>query len=378
MKHILTIAAIGLITLALACATPEDKKVVEFTTSSYGTLSDGTQVSQFTLRNANGMEMKVIEYGGIITNLTAPDKDGEFEDIVLGYDSLEAYVAENPFFGALIGRYGNRIARGKFTLDGVEYKLDTNNMPNHLHGGDVGYDKVVWKGEQVESDRGVALKLTYTSWDGEEGYPGELDIVVIYTLTNDNEVEFDYTATTDKKTVVNLTQHTYFNLSAMEDDILDHELVLNADHYTPVDRTLIPTGEIAVVDGTPFDFTEAKTIGKEIGADHEQIRYGLGYDHNWVINEGDEDLNFAASLYEPESGRFMEVYTTEPGIQFYSGNFLTDNIAGKNGVINNYRTGLCLETQHFPDSPNQPNFPSTVLDPGETYHTTTVYKFSTK
>lgn len=378
MKHILTIAALGLLTLTLACTTSEDKKVAEFSTSSYGTMEDGTEVSLFTMRNANGMEMKVIEYGGIITELTAPDKDGVYEDIVLGYDSLEAYVAENPFFGALIGRYGNRIAKGKFTLDGVEYTLDTNNAPNHLHGGDIGYDKVAWKGEQVESDRGVALKLTYTSWDGEEGYPGKLDIEVIYTLTNDNEVEFDYTATTDKKTIINLTQHSYFNLSAMEDDILGHELAINADHYTPVDPTLIPTGEIAEVDGTPFDFTTAKAIGKEIGADNEQIRRGLGYDHNWVLNEGDEDMNFAASLYDPASGRFMEVYTTEPGIQFYSGNFLTAAVEGKNGIVNDYRTGLCLETQHFPDSPNQPNFPSTVLEPSETYRTTTVYKLSTK
>ena len=372
------ILAILSITVAMACNSSEDQKVGSFTTETYGTMPDGTEIKQFTLTNASGMEMKVIEYGGIITNLTAPDKDGVFEDIVLGYDSLEAYVANNPYFGALIGRYGNRIGGAKFSLDGVEYSLATNDGPNHLHGGVKGYDKVVWTGEEVTMENGRALKLTYTSPDGEEGYPGTLAMEVIYRLGNDNSLEFDYRATTDKKTVVNLTQHTYFNLTAMEGDILGHELVINADQITPVDATLIPTGEFMDVEGTPFDFTESKEIGLEIGAEHQQIERGGGYDHNWVLNESDEELGFAASLYDPASGRFMEVFTTEPGIQFYSGNFLNRFNRGKGGVINNYRTGLCLETQHYPDSPNQPNFPSTVLEPGEEYHTVTVYKFSTK
>ena len=341
---------------------------------------DFGSIKLYTLSNANGMQMKVTNYGAIITSLMVPDRDGKLADVALGHDSLEKYLnaADKPYLGAIVGRYGNRIAKGQFTIDGTTYELATNNGENHLHGGNIGYDKVVWDAKPDPAKN--AIVLSYHSHDGEEGYPGNLAISVTYTLTDENELVVDYEATTDKATPVNLTQHTYFNLKGEgEGTILDHELMLNAKQFTPVDSGLIPTGELVDVAGTPFDFTSAKEIGRDVAARHNQLLYGGGYDHNWVIDRGGkEGLVLAAQLYAPASGRMMEVHTTEPGIQFYCGNFLNGALTGKAGKPYVYRGGLCLETQHYPDSPNQPNFPSTILKPGEKYETKTVFRFSTK
>jgi len=333
---------------------------------------EGQAITEYTLTNANGMQAGIINYGGTITRLTAPDKNGRFGDVVLGFDSLSGFLQRgNPFFGALIGRYGNRIAKGKFTLDGQTYTLAGNDNGNNLHGGKKGFDKVVWTAEK-QSDS--SLKLTYRSKDGEEGYPGNLDVTVVYTLTADNALKIEYTATTDKATPVNLTNHAYYNLSAATDStILDHELQISADKYTPVNAQLIPTGQIADVKGTPMDFTTSKPIGRDIA----QVKGG--FDHNWVLNKNGNTLEKIATLYHPTSGRVMDVYTTEPGIQFYSGNFLNGTLKNtKGGAKYVKHAALCLETQHFPDSPNQPNFPNTIAKPGETYKQTTVYKFSVK
>lgn len=342
----------------------------------FGKLSDGTPISLYTMRNANGMTMQVMNYGGIVTSLKTPDRNGTLVDVVLGYDSLEAYEKKNRFFGALVGRYGNRIANGKFVLDGKEFALVQNNNDNHIHGGRKGFDKVVWKIEEAPSNEGVALKLSYLSKDMEEGYPGNLDVTVTYTLTDDNEWKIDYKATTDKKTIVNLTQHTYFNLNGGKKDVLDHEVSINADKFVPVDEELIPTGELPAVENTPFDFRTPVAIGERINDDHEQIRFGKGYDHTWVIKG--EGLKPAAEVYDSLTGIEMMVYTTEPGVQFYTGNFLDGSVTGKNGVVYKQRTGFCLETHHFPDSPNQKNFPSVVLSPGETYSTQTIYQFDVR
>lgn len=343
----------------------------------FGKLPDGTEVKLYTLKNKNGIEMNVMNYGGIITHLKTPDKNGRVEDIVLGYDSLAGYLKSSPYFGALIGRYGNRIGKGKFTLEGNTYTLAQNNNGQHLHGGDNGFDKVFWTIEPYTSEKGEALKLTYLSKDKEEGYPGNLQVEVEYILSDKNELEINYRATTDKKTVVNLTQHSYFNLTGNANrNILDHELMIKADQIVPVDKTLIPTGKFLNVRGTPFDFTEAITIGKRINDKHEQIQFGLGYDHCWVLSSKDS-VKLAASLFEPTSGRMIQVYTTEPGMQFYSGNFLDGSITGKGGVVYQQRFGLCLETQHFPDSPNKPEFPSVTLSPGEVYKSQTTYRFTT-
>jgi len=334
--------------------------------------TDGKAITEYTLTNANGMQLSVINYGGTITKLTAPDKNGKFGDVVLGYDSLSGYLQRgNPYFGALIGRYGNRIGKATFTLDGQTYNMDKNDGANSLHGGNKGYDKVVWTAEKQGDN---SLKLTYHSKDGEGGYPGNLDVTVVYTLQADNAVKIDYTATTDKATPVNLTNHAYYNLSAGTDStILNNEIQINADKYTPVDAGLIPTGELADVKGTPFDFTASKPIGRDIA----QVKGG--YDHNWVLNKKGNSLEKIVTLYHPGSGRVMEVYTTEPGVQFYTGNFLNGRLANtKRGARYVKNAALCLETQHFPDSPNHPNFPSTILKPGQTYKSTTVYKFSTK
>lgn len=360
----------------------ENSNKMNIVKSDFGTL-DGASVSLFTLTNENGMEVKITNYGGTITSLKVPDKEGNFEDVVLGFDTLEGYLSDayktaGPYFGAIIGRYGNRIANAKFTLDGTEYELAANNNPNHLHGGIKGFDKVVWEAEEVRTDKGVGLKLHYVSEDMEEGYPGTLTVDVVYTLTNDNEIVMDYTATTDKKTIVNLTNHSYFNLNAGKSDILDHEVMINADQFIPVDGTLIPTGELRDVAGTPFDFTSPTAVGARIKEDNEQLKYGLGYDHCWVVKGENGKMRLAATVYEPNSGRFMEVHSTEPGIQFYSGNFLDGTLTGSRGVVYKHRYGLALETEHFPDTPNQPDFPSVELNPGETYHTQTIYKFSTK
>ena len=343
---------------------------------AFGTLPDGRGVDQYTLKNANGMEVKIMNYGGVITHWTAPDKDGKFEDIVLGFDSLAGYFTPPPYFGAIIGRYGNRIAKGKFTLDGKNYQLAKNNSENHLHGGLVGYDKVLWNAEPIEEEES-ALKLTYLSKDGEEGYPGNLNITVVYTLQKDNSLKMDYSATTDKATVINLTNHSYFNLSGSKKDILDEEVTLNADRYLPVDKGLIPTGELRSVTGTVFDFTKPTVIGKGINeVKDEQIKLGGGYDHAWILNKKGNELSLAAMVLEKTSGRKMEVLTTEPAIQFYTGNFLDGKLTGKGGVKYAKRFALCLESEHYPDSPNQSTFPTTVLKPNETYKTTTIYKFS--
>lgn len=346
------------------------------TVAPYGKLKDGSEVSLYTMTNGKGSTMKVMNYGGIIVSLEVPDREGNLVDVVLGYDSLAEYEKRNPFFGALVGRYGNRIAGGKFTLDGTEYDLVKNNNGNHLHGGTKGFDKVVWSAEEVPSEEGVALRLSYLSKDMEEGYPGNLDVEVLYTLTSDNTIKFDYVATTDKKTVVNLTQHAYFNLNGGKRDILNHELLLNADEFVVVDEQLIPTGEIRSVENTPLDFRKPVKIGERIDDDYEQLRLGRGYDHCFVING--QGLKFTAEVYDSLSGVVMTVHTTEPGVQLYTGNFLDGSFSGKDGVVFKKRTGFCLETQHFPDSPNRSEFPSVVLNPGEIYKTQTTYQFSVR
>lgn len=344
---------------------------------SFGTAPDGRPVTLYTLRNAKGVEATICNYGGIVTSLKVPDRNGKMGDVVLGYDNLAGYLKETPYFGALIGRYGNRIAQGKFTLDGNQYTLATNNGPNALHGGIKGFDKVVWDAKPVMSPDGASLELRYVSRDGEEGYPGTLTVTALYTLTPDNALRLEYMATTDKDTIINLTQHSYFNLAG-QGDILGHKVMIKADKFTPVDSTLIPTGELPPVAGTPFDFRTATTIGARINDANEQLKFGGGYDHNWVIAKPAGKLGLMARVDEPTSGRVLEVLSTEPGLQFYSGNFLDGTITGKGGVVYQHRNGFCMEPQHFPDSPNKPNFPSVVLKPGQVYHNTIIYRFSTQ
>ena len=343
--------------------------------SNFGKTPDGQSVALYTLTNSKGAVAKITTYGGIVTELHVPDKNGKKGDIVLGFPSLEGYLKGHPYFGALVGRVGNRIAKGKFTLDGKSYKLATNNGVNHLHGGVRGFDKAIWQAEPLAGKNGVAF--TRTSPDGEEGYPGTLTVRVSYELTDNNQLVVEYRATTDKATPVNLTQHSYFNLAGEgSGDILGQSLLLNADRFTPVDGTLIPTGELANVEGTPFDFRNPTAIGARIAQPNPQLKHGQGYDHNWVLNRSGEGLQMAAIATDPVSGRTLEVTTTEPGIQFYAGNFLDGTIRGKSGHVYKQRSGFCLETQHFPDSPNQPSFPSTILKPGEKYHSITKYKLS--
>jgi aldose 1-epimerase len=338
--------------------------------SDFGKAKEGQPVDLYTLTNASGMTVKITNYGGIVTSLQVPDKNGKFDDVVLGFDTLDQYLEGHPYFGALVGRYGNRIAKGKFTLNGTEYQLAANNGENHLHGGIKGFDKVVWNAEMVKKENEMGVKLSYLSKDGEEGYPGNLTAVVTYVLTNDNELIINYKAETDKPTPVNLTHHSYFNLKgAGNGDILGHLLTIDADRFTPVDEGLIPTGELKSVKDTPMDFTVPKAIGERI----DQVKGG--YDHNYVLNGWDGSLRLAAKVVEPLSGREMEVWTTEPGLQFYTGNFLDGTITGKNGKVYNKHYGFCLETQHFPDSPNKAGFPSTILEPGEKYTHTTIYRF---
>src|SRR3954464_7468742 len=356
-----------------------DVIVVPHSPWTFGTVA-GQTVQLFTLKNAKGIEVQVTNYGGIITSIKTPDRAGRLADIVLGYDSLAGYLRDSPYFGAIVGRYANRIARGKFTLDGKTYTLAVNNGPNSLHGGVRGYDKVVWTAEALKDHDGQDnLVLRYTSPDGEEGYPGTVHVQVVYTLTDD-ALMVVYEATTDKATPINLSQHTYWNLAGdAQRDVLGHIVTINADSITPVDSTLIPTGEIAPVEGTPFDFRAPTAIGARVDQrQNTQIRYGNGYDHNWVLNRDGAAagaLVFAARVVEPSSGRTMEITTTEPGLQFYSGNFLDGSITGKGGAVYRFRYGLALETQHFPDSPNHPNFPSTILRPGQQYRSRTVFKF---
>ena len=344
-------------------------------------VEDFDRIQLYTLSNSNGMKVKVTNFGAIVTSIVVPDRDGKFSDIALGYDQLEDYInaVDKPYFGAIVGRYGNRIAKGEFTLDGESYSLAVNNSPNHLHGGVIGFDKVVWDAKLTRGPEWQGVELKYLAKDMEEGYPGNLSITVTYKLTSANELRVDYHATTDKATPVNLTQHTYFNLKGEgEGTILDHELMINAKRYTPVDSTLIPTGELAPVQGTPFDFTSSKTIGRDIGQDDTQLEYGLGYDHNFVLDRDSDGLSHAATVYEPASGREMVIHTTEPGIQFYCGNFLDGRLIGKAGKPYIHRGGFCLETQHYPDSPNQKSFPSCILRPDGVYQTTTVFTFNVK
>ena len=346
---------------------------------SFGKTTDGTAVEIYTLTNSKGAEARIMTYGGTVVSLKMPDRKGIYDDIVLGYDSIDGYLSDpGTYFGALIGRYGNRIAKGRFTLDGKEYVLATNNNENHLHGGVKGFDKVVWTAKPAADKKGSALELTYFSKDGEEGYPGNLNVKVVYTLTENNELKIEYSAAADKTTVVNLTHHSYFNLAgAGNGDILKHQMQINADSFTPIDSGSIPNGELRKVKGTPFDFIVPTVIGARIEQADEQIKFGSGYDHNFVLNKTGQALTFAARVYEPTGGREMQVYTTEPGIQFYSGNFLA-GVKGKNGKIYAKRNGFCLETQHYPDSPNQPQFPTTTLKPNQKYSQTTIYKFTAR
>jgi len=345
----------------------------------HGTLPDNRQVFLYTLQNASGMKAEISELGATIVSLYVPDRKGNIADVVLGYDSVSGYLNGSSYFGAIVGRYGNRIAKGKFTMEGKEYQLTVNSGTNHLHGGAKGFDKVLWKGEPIESKTDPALKLTYVSEDGEEGYPGTATVIVTYTVTENNELRIDYEGTTDKTTILNPTHHSYFNLTGdLKKKILDHELMINADAFTPVDQNLIPTGELKKVEGTPFDFRKPEKIGLRINDKNEQLSFGIGYDHNWVLNDYNKDVHLAATLYDAQSGRYMEVLTDQPGLQFYSGNFLDGSANGKSGIAYAYRTGLCLEAQLFPDSPNKENFPSAFLKSGEVYHQTTIYKFSTK
>jgi aldose 1-epimerase len=342
---------------------------------------EGNAVELATLKNSRGVELQAINFGGTITSLKVPDRTGAMADVVLGFETPDRYWAEPPppYFGSIVGRYGNRIAGARFSLGGRTYKLAANNGPNHLHGGVRGFDKRIWETSTRNSAQGSSVMFSRTSSDGEEGYPGNLRVTVTYTLTEKNEVIIEYRATTDKATPVNLTQHSYFNLAGEgSGDILGHQLTVNADRYTPVNDTLIPTGELAPVEGTPFDFRQATAVGARIGADHPQLKAGKGYDHNYVLNRKGTGPQFAARLTDPKSGRTLEVATTEPGMQFYSGNFLDGTIKGKQGHVYAHRSGLCLETQHYPDSPNQKSFPSTILQPGKVYSSRTIWTFSAK
>jgi aldose 1-epimerase len=355
----------------------ESSSKCSITHEPFGTAPDGKPVEIYTLRNENGMEVRIMTYGGIIQSIKVPDKDGKFGDVTLGYDTLDGYLTNSPYFGALIGRYGNRIAKGHFTLDGQDYTLATNNVPNSLHGGNKGFDKVVWTVAEAEVEDGaIELELTYRSKDGEEGYPGTLDVKATYKLmAKENELQLKFKATTDKDTIVNLTAHSYFNLAG-QGDVLGHVVFIDADKFTPVDSTLIPTGELKPVAGTPFDFLTPTAIGARIGQDDEQLKFGGGYDHNFVVNHEMGKLALDARVTDPGTGRVFEIWSTEPGLQFYSGNFLDGTIVGKGGETYVHRGAFAMEPQHYPDSPNHSNFPSVVLHPGDVYHNTIVYKFS--
>ena len=362
--------------LFVVCLTAAQAQKI--TRNDFGKTPDGESVELFTLTNAMGMEVKITNYGGIVVSLTAPDRNRKFADVVLGFNDLESYLKGHPYFGSIIGRYGNRIAKGRFSLNGVEYKLAVNNGPNHLHGGIKGFDKVVWAATLTMTKAGASLSLTYVSKDGEEGYPGNLNTRVVYTLTNRNELRIDYFASTDKDTVVNLTNHSYFNLAGEGNgDILNHLLTLNSNYFLPTDATSIPVDHLRNnVRGTPFDFLMPKSIGERINQDDQQLKFGSGYDHTWIVNGRMGVLRQAALVYESTTGRVMEVWTTEPGVQFYTGNFLDGTLTGKSGKTYPRRSGFCLETQHYPDSPNKPKFPTTTLRKGAKYRSTTIYRFS--
>ena len=369
------------VSAALGKEAPPVKGKLQIREEAFGKTGDGRPVDLFTLTNPNGMEVRAMTYGGIIVSIRVPDKNGKIADVVLGHEKLEGYLPNPPYLGAIVGRYANRIAKGAFTLDGAKYTLPKNDGPNTLHGGLSGFNQKVWEGREFKNAKGVGVAFTYLSKDGEEGFPGNLKTKVSYTLTNENQLILDYEATTDKATPLNLSQHSYFNLAGEgNDDILNHVIMLNADRFTPVDKTLIPTGELRPVQGTPLDFNHPTAIGARIDDPYEQLALGHGYDHNFVLNRADKDggLTLAARVHEPTSGRVLEVSTTEPAVQFYSGNFLDGTIVGKNGHVYKRRYGFCLETQHYPDSPNHSDFPSTILKPGETLHSETIFKFSTE
>ncbi len=366
----LACVAAGAVLVSHAAFASQEIKVRPF-----GETEEGEAVDLYTLVNSEGAQVEITNYGGIVVSLMMPDQEGEFDDIVLGFDTLDEYLEGHPYFGATVGRYANRIANAEFTLDGETYTLTANDGPNHIHGGDQGFDRVVWLAQAHTASNGPVLRLYYVSEDGEEGYPGNLEVMVTYTLTNDNELRTDFHATTDAPTICNLTHHSYFNLAG-EGDILDHVVMMPADHFTPVDEELIPTGEIQSVDGTPFDFREPTPIGARIDDDDEQLEQGGGYDHNWVYDKETGELTLLARVTEPESGRVMEVLSTKPGMQLYTGNFLDGSLTGKDGWVYEERHAFCMEPHYFPDSPNQPDFPSAVLRPGETYEHTIVYRFS--
>jgi aldose 1-epimerase len=370
---IATLGAAALVGCLEVSQKPQEKGRV--TLKSFGQTKDGTPVSLYTLRNDKGAEAGICNYGGIVVFLKMPDRDGHMGDVVLGYDNLADYLKDSPYFGAMIGRYGNRIAKGKFTLDGKEYTLAINNGPNALHGGLKGFDKVVWEARILASLDGPSLELRYVSKDGEEGYPGNLAVTAVYTLTDDNALRLEYTAMTDKDTIINLTQHSYFNLAG-KGDVLGHVVMIPADKFTPVDSTLIPTGELKPVEGTPFDFRTPTAIGARINQDDEQLKFGNGYDHNWVFNKQPGALTLMGRVYEPTTGRVLEVWSTEPGMQFYTGNFLNGTNKGKGGWVYQFRDAFTMEPQHYPDSPNHPNFPSVELKPGQIYKNVIIYKFS--
>jgi aldose 1-epimerase len=349
----------------------------EITRVPFGTLPGGAQVSEFTLRNGKGMVVKILDFGGIIREIHVPDREGQFADVALGFDTLAPYVQDSPYFGALIGRYGNRIGKGRFLLDGREYRLAVNDGENHLHGGAPGFDKLLWQAAIEEG----SLVLRYRSIDGEQGYPGNLDATVSYSLTDDNEIVVRFHATCDRPTPVNLTQHSYFNLRGVAPeggDVLDHVMAIDADRFVPIDAGAIPLGALATVTGTPFDFRQPRPIGERIGQPDKQLRHGSGYDHCWVLNRGagEDGLRRAVHVREPDSGRVLELFTQEPGLQFYSGNFLDGSLSGKGGRRYELRSGFCIEPQHFPDSPNQPSYPNTILRPGEVYATESRFRFS--
>ncbi len=379
MKPKIHALALGIGSLFLARCAPTAPP----SSSGFGVMPGGGQVRTYTLKNANGMEADVINYGGIMTRLLVPDKKGQAGDVLLGFNDLKDYRTKSPYFGAIVGRYGNRIANGRFSLNGKQYKLATNNdpggIPCSLHGGLKGFDKRLWKATPVSKSGQQGVRLDYTSADGEEGYPGNLQVTVHYWLTNQNTLRIEYEARSDKDTVINITNHNYYNLAGEgSSTINNHQLTINGGHITPVDAGLIPTGKLQAVAGTPFDFTTPHAIGERVNAKDTQLKYGLGYDHNWALNSSNGSMAKAAEVYEPTSGRVMEVWTTEPGLQFYGGNFLDGTLTGKSGRKYPYRSGLCLETQHFPDSPNQPNFPSTTLKAGTTYRSATEYRFKSR
>jgi aldose 1-epimerase len=379
MRRPIAFCLLAILIFLFAACNSNRKDPNPVTTAIFGKLPDGRNVRKFTLANATGASIQAIEYGATITSLCMPDRNGKIQDVVLGYDSLQGYVDGTFYFGAIVGRYGNRIGKGQFQLDGKQYQLTVNNGENHLHGGKVGFNKVFWEGKILTDAAAPSIQFQYVSRDGEEGYPGTVTLKVTYTLTDKNELRITYEGTTDKPTILNPTQHSYFNLTGdPTQTILNHMLKIEADSITPVDKGLIPTGMLLNVAGTPMDFRSATEIGLRINEPNEQLQFGQGYDHNWVLQGNSGQVRKAAELFDPKSGRLLTVLTDQPGLQFYSGNFLDGTAVGKNGISYKLRTGLCLETQAFPDTPNKPLFPQVTLKPGQVYHQTTIYQFSAK